>query len=232
MPSLADQQVRTRRFLPGLVAALLVADYALTLWIFYPGVMTYDAKFVHEDIAKGIWGDWQSPVMTWLWGLIDPVAPGPGSMFLLISDFVLDGLRSPFAHPLPRAQIELRCCCRSWPFCRRRWRLSGSSGGTCCLRLAGCLPRVWPLLAPDGHRRSGCRPSCSRLHWLPWESCCGRMPCSPPRFSPPMPSGPPDFRFAGRRSCSSRRRSASLPSCRWSITARSARRGSTRCSRS
>jgi len=85
MPSPAEQQVRTRRFLPGLVAALLVADYALTLWIFYPGVMTYDAKFVHEDIAKGIWGDWQSPVMTWLWGLIDPVAPGPGSMFLLIS---------------------------------------------------------------------------------------------------------------------------------------------------
>jgi hypothetical protein len=85
MPSPAEQQVRTRRFLPGLVAALLVAGYALTLWIFYPGVMTYDAKFVHEDIAKGIWGDWQSPVMTWLWGLIDPVAPGPGSVFLLIS---------------------------------------------------------------------------------------------------------------------------------------------------
>jgi hypothetical protein len=85
MPSLAEQQVRTRRVLLGLVAALLAAGYALTLWIFYPGVMTYDAKFVHEDIAKGTLGDWQSPVMTWLWGLIDPMAPGPGSMFLLIA---------------------------------------------------------------------------------------------------------------------------------------------------
>ena len=82
MPLQADRQVPTRHLL-GFVAALLAAGYGLTLWIFYPGVMTYDAKFVHEDIAKGILGDWQSPVMTWLWGLIDPMAPGPGSMFLL-----------------------------------------------------------------------------------------------------------------------------------------------------
>jgi hypothetical protein len=82
MPLQADRQVPTRHLL-GFVAALLATGYGLTLWIFYPGVMTYDAKFVHEDIAKGILGDWQSPVMTWLWGLIDPMAPGPGSMFLL-----------------------------------------------------------------------------------------------------------------------------------------------------
>ena len=47
--------------------------------------MTYDSKFVYEDIAKGTMGDWQSPVMVWLWGLIDPIAPGAGSMFLLIA---------------------------------------------------------------------------------------------------------------------------------------------------
>jgi hypothetical protein len=65
------------------VAALLAAGYGLTLLIFYPGVMTFDAKFVYEDIAKGTLGDWQSPVMTWLWGVIDPIAPGPASIFLL-----------------------------------------------------------------------------------------------------------------------------------------------------
>jgi hypothetical protein len=85
MPSQAERRVLTRHLLLGLVAVLLAAGYGLTLWIFYPGVMTYDAKFVHEDIAKGTLGDWQSPVMTWLWGLIDPIAPGPGSMFLLIA---------------------------------------------------------------------------------------------------------------------------------------------------
>ena len=67
------------------VAALIAAGYGLTLVIFYPGIMTYDAKFVYEDIGKGVLGDWQSPVMTVLWGMIDPVAPGAASMFLLIA---------------------------------------------------------------------------------------------------------------------------------------------------
>ncbi len=67
------------------VAALIAAGYGLTLAIFYPGIMTYDAKFVHQDIASGVLGDWQSPVMTVLWGAIDPIAPGSGSMFLLIA---------------------------------------------------------------------------------------------------------------------------------------------------
>ena len=44
------------------VAALIAAGYGLTLSIFYPGIMTYDARFVYEDIAKGVLGDWQSPV--------------------------------------------------------------------------------------------------------------------------------------------------------------------------
>jgi hypothetical protein len=67
------------------ILALIAASYALTLVIFYPGIMTFDAKFVYEYIAKGTLGDWQSPVMTVLWSLIDPIAPGSGSMFLLIA---------------------------------------------------------------------------------------------------------------------------------------------------
>ena len=70
-----------------LIFAMIVAGFSLTLLVFYPGVMTYDAKFVYEDIAKGFLGDWQSPVMTVLWSLIDPIAPGSGSMFLLIVTF-------------------------------------------------------------------------------------------------------------------------------------------------
>ena len=66
------------------VAALLLAGYGLTLLVFYPGVMTYDAKFVYEDIGRDVLGDWQSPAMTVLWQFINPVAPGSASMFLLI----------------------------------------------------------------------------------------------------------------------------------------------------
>jgi hypothetical protein len=63
----------------------LATGYVLTLVIFYPGIMTYDAKFVYEDIGKGVVGDWQSPVMVTLWRVIDPIAPGAGSMFLLMA---------------------------------------------------------------------------------------------------------------------------------------------------
>ena len=66
-----------------LIAALTAAGFALTLYIFYPGVMTFDARYVYQDIAKGFFGDWQSPVMTLLWSLVDPIAPGPASLLLL-----------------------------------------------------------------------------------------------------------------------------------------------------
>src|SRR6266852_2190985 len=85
MPPSADRTPPIRRRLVLALAALIAAGYGLTLTIFYPGILTYDAKFVYEDIAKGVLGDWQSPVMTVLWGAIDPVAPGAGSMFLLIA---------------------------------------------------------------------------------------------------------------------------------------------------
>ncbi len=68
-----------------LIAAVVVAGFGLTMRVFYPGVMTYDARYVYEDIAHGFYGDWQSPVMTALWALIDPIAPGSASMFLLMT---------------------------------------------------------------------------------------------------------------------------------------------------
>ena len=73
---------RTAAALPALLAA---AGFALTVCVFYPGIMNYDARYVYLDGRKGFYGDWQSPVMTWLWKTIDPVAPGSASMFLLIA---------------------------------------------------------------------------------------------------------------------------------------------------
>jgi hypothetical protein len=66
-----------------LIIGMIAAGFSLTLYVFYPGVMTYDSRYVYDDIAKGTFGDWQSPVMTLLWSLIDPIAPGSASMFLL-----------------------------------------------------------------------------------------------------------------------------------------------------
>ncbi len=65
------------------IAALCGMGFALTLWVFWPGVMTFDARYIYMDMAKGFYGDWQSPVMIVLWRLVDPIAPGPGSLLLL-----------------------------------------------------------------------------------------------------------------------------------------------------
>jgi hypothetical protein len=67
------------------VAAAIALGFSLTLLVFYPGIWTFDARFVYQDIAKGFRGDWQSPAMTTLWSWIDPVAPGAASLFLLIA---------------------------------------------------------------------------------------------------------------------------------------------------
>jgi hypothetical protein len=68
----------------ALLAALTAAaGFALTVAAFYPGYLTNDASFVHGYVEQWHLGDWQSPVMTILWWLIDPIAPGSGSMFLL-----------------------------------------------------------------------------------------------------------------------------------------------------
>ncbi len=66
-----------------LVVGLAAGGFALTLYLFYPGIMTFDSLYIYKDIAKRAFGDWQSPVMLALWMVIDPIAPGPGSIFLL-----------------------------------------------------------------------------------------------------------------------------------------------------
>ena len=78
---------RTPLLIAAMTAAMTAAGFALTLYVFYPGIMTFDALYVYKDMAKGFYGDWQSPVMIVLWSLIDPIAPGSASMFLLIATF-------------------------------------------------------------------------------------------------------------------------------------------------
>ena len=59
------------------------AGMALTILVFYPGYLTRDAAYVYGYVHSWYLGDWQSPLMTMLWWLIDPISPGSGSMFLL-----------------------------------------------------------------------------------------------------------------------------------------------------
>jgi hypothetical protein len=66
-----------------LIAAMVAAGFALTVIVFYPGYLTNDASYVYQYMQEWRFGDWQSPLMSMLWWVIDPIAPGTGSMFLL-----------------------------------------------------------------------------------------------------------------------------------------------------
>ena len=48
------------------VLILIALGYALTFYVFYPGIMTLDARFIYNDMLKHSLGDWQSPVMVLL----------------------------------------------------------------------------------------------------------------------------------------------------------------------
>jgi hypothetical protein len=65
------------------MAAMLAAGFALSLAAFYPGYMSIDAAWVYKANLNDL-GDWQSPVMTVLWRVVDPIAPGSLSMLLLM----------------------------------------------------------------------------------------------------------------------------------------------------
>ena len=67
------------------VLVLVAAGYALTMVAFYPGFKTTDSTYIYRFMQEWSFGDWQSPLMSMLWALIDPIAPGTGSMFLLIA---------------------------------------------------------------------------------------------------------------------------------------------------
>src|SRR5690348_9767814 len=65
------------------IALIALAGFSFTLWVFFPGITTFDAWYVYQDMAKHQFGDWQSPAMLALWMQIDPIAPGTGSLLLL-----------------------------------------------------------------------------------------------------------------------------------------------------
>jgi hypothetical protein len=68
-----------------LIATIAALGFGLTVLVFFPGYLTNDATFIYQYMRDWRFGDWQSPLMSMLWWVIDPISPGPGSMFLLIA---------------------------------------------------------------------------------------------------------------------------------------------------
>lgn len=66
-----------------LAAAWCLAGLAASLYLFHPGIATYDALSVYEQAGQGGYGDWQPPLFGVLWhGLETVFGPGPQAIVL------------------------------------------------------------------------------------------------------------------------------------------------------
>src|SRR5260370_41959869 len=83
--ALALQTASPPRAAKLIITGLCMAGYMLTLVAFFPGYMTTDSAFGYGFMQACKFGDWQSPLMSRLWWVIDPIAPGSAIVFLLIA---------------------------------------------------------------------------------------------------------------------------------------------------
>lgn len=62
---------------------LFIAGWGGYLFLFFPGFMTTDTVHQLLEARSGQIGDWHAPVMTWVFGALDRLYPGPGGMLVV-----------------------------------------------------------------------------------------------------------------------------------------------------
>jgi len=60
----------------------VIIGIAITIAIYYPGIMTFDAAVQLEQARSGLYTDNHPPIMAWLWSILDKLIPGSGGLFL------------------------------------------------------------------------------------------------------------------------------------------------------
>jgi hypothetical protein len=69
----------------AIVAAILIAGWALTLAISWPGHLSFDSIVQLHDGRTGFYHSWHPPVMAWLLGAGDALMPGAGLYVLFVT---------------------------------------------------------------------------------------------------------------------------------------------------
>lgn len=69
------------RLWPGLLLA--VAGFAACWVAFFPGFMSYDSLVQYAMSRSFEFDDWYPPLMSWVWGGLNPLFPGPSGMLAL-----------------------------------------------------------------------------------------------------------------------------------------------------
>ncbi len=59
-----------------------LAGFAFTLWVFYPGYMSWDSAYQWWQVRHGIVDPIFPPLMVGIWGVTEALWPGPGGYFL------------------------------------------------------------------------------------------------------------------------------------------------------
>ncbi len=76
----AVSKFRDKSYIGDIICFLF---FALTVWAFYPGLMSPDSLANLTGGRENFIHDINSPVMSYLWGKLDCLAAGPGLMFVL-----------------------------------------------------------------------------------------------------------------------------------------------------
>jgi hypothetical protein len=81
----------------------------LTVLVFYPGFMSPDSVSQLAQGRAGVFGDWHPPVMSWIWGQMDRLLPGPVGMLLFHSLLYWTGLALWMALLAPQWPLLVQC---------------------------------------------------------------------------------------------------------------------------
>jgi hypothetical protein len=68
--------------------AVLIAGFALTLGLSWPGHLSYDSIVQLHDGRFGFYHSWHPPVMAWMLGVTDAILPGSG-LFVILDALLL-----------------------------------------------------------------------------------------------------------------------------------------------
>jgi hypothetical protein len=76
----AESKARNKSYLGYL---LCVFGFGLTIWAFYPGFMSPDSIGNLTDGRRDVFSDINSPMMSYVWGILDKIIAGPALMLVL-----------------------------------------------------------------------------------------------------------------------------------------------------
>lgn len=60
-----------------------LAGFLLSLWLFYPGYLSWDSAYQWYQVRSGDWNNVHPVIMTLIWSATERLWPGPGGLFLL-----------------------------------------------------------------------------------------------------------------------------------------------------